>query len=122
MKTTTRENYIWAATRTAAYYQLQRRYLPASTTLAELQILTATWLDIYTHGHTSLKQITAQTGLSRYRCSRTLAKYIANKTLLEKAHPSDGRSRIITNTHASNQHARQWAAEYLAIHKAHPEP
>lgn len=86
---------IWAVGVANLLYTVTSQYLPDSTTLGELRILTAITEAAVTGSAITSKEISAKTGVPAYAITRVVSRYLENGVLEEKPHPSDGRSKQI---------------------------
>lgn len=76
------------------FYEVLLRYLPPSTTLGELAVLTEVAKGVYRQRPVTVREIARDTGISRWSVSRSVLRFIENGWLMEKKDPKDSRKNL----------------------------
>jgi DNA-binding MarR family transcriptional regulator len=97
------------------FYEVLLRYLPPSTTLGELVVLTEVAKGVYRQQPATVREIVRTTGISRWSVSRIVLRYIENGMILEKKDPDDSRKNLLVWTEVSFEGNRTWSRDWMQV-------
>lgn len=97
------------------FYEVLLRYLPPSTTLGELAVLTEVAKGVYRQRPVTVREVAQSTGISRWSVSRSVLRFIENGWLLEKKDPKDSRKNLLVWTEQSFEGNRAWSRDWMKV-------
>jgi len=97
------------------FYEVLLRYLPPSTTLGELAVLTSIAKGVYLQKPTTVREVAASTGLSRWSVSRSVLRFIESGWIMEKKDPKDSRKKLLVWTDRSFEGNRAWSRDWMKV-------
>lgn len=100
------------------FYGVLAKYLPSTTTLGELLVLTEVAKGMYRNTPLTATEIGETTGLNRWTVSRVLMRYIEGGMIVERKDPQDSRKNLLVWTDAAFNDSRKWSADWLEVWRA----
>lgn len=97
------------------FYEVLLRYLPPTTTLGELAVLTEVAKGVYRRQPVTVREIAQSTGISRWSVSRSVLRFIENGWLMEKKDPRDSRKNLLVWTEQSFEGNRAWSRDWMQV-------
>jgi DNA-binding MarR family transcriptional regulator len=97
------------------FYEVLLRYLPPSTTLGELAVLTQVALGVYSQRPVTVREIAQSTGISRWSVSRSVLRFIESGWIVEKKDPRDSRKNLLVWTEQSFEGNRAWSRDWMKV-------
>lgn len=97
------------------FYEVLLRYLPPSTTLGELAVLTEVAKGVYRQRPVTVREIAQSTGISRWSVSRSVLRFIESGWLMEKKDPKDSRKNLLVWTERSFEGNRTWSRDWMKV-------
>jgi DNA-binding MarR family transcriptional regulator len=97
------------------FYEVLLRFVPASTTLGELAVLTAVAKGVYLQRPTTVQEVARSTGLSRWSVSRSILRFIESGWITERKDPNDSRKNLLVWTEQSFEGNRAWSREWMKV-------
>ncbi len=97
------------------FYEVLLRYVPPSTTLGELVVLTEVAKGVYRERPVTVNEIVQNTGISRRSVSRIVLRYLENGMIREKKDPHDSRKNLLVWTEVTFEGNRLWSQEWMRV-------
>jgi len=97
------------------FYGVLAKYLPPTTTLGELQVLTEVAKGMYRHAPLTVTQIAEATAMNRWSVSRILMRYIEAGMIIEEKDPQDSRRNLLVWTENAFSDNRKWSKDWMEV-------
>ena len=99
----------------AGFYLLLQKYLPPTTTLGELRVLTEVALAMYRAEPVCVTQVGERVGLTRWAVGRIIQRYIEAGMIREEKDPADSRRNLLVWTDDAFRANRDWSQGLLSL-------
>ncbi|GAA5480282.1 helix-turn-helix domain-containing protein [Haloferula helveola] len=99
----------------AGFYLLLQKYLPPTTTLGELRVLTEVALGMYRAEPVCVTQVSERVGLTRWAVGRIIQRYIEAGMIREEKDPADSRRNLLVWTDDAFRANRDWSQDLLQL-------